>query len=206
MKQRAYDRIAAALSIVLLVGLALTSYYLSVLAERQSPRVQRPLTHEPDYFVERFAVTEMNARGQPSFRLEAEGMQHFPDDDSIEFQQPRMFSLDPERPRLTVRAERGRSIENGDVTHLYGDVVMRRTPLDGSPPMVVHTDYALVLPDEEIVRTDRPVKITQGGSVLTGEGMVFDNAERRLQVDSRVRGVWTGPVSGRPSASYKPNP
>ncbi len=191
MSGRLYDRLAALISIALLVALALFSYYLAELAERQQPVAIR-LPHEPDYFVERFAITNMHPDGAPAFRLEAEKMRHFIDDQSTEFDEPRVFSLDADKPRLIIRADRGRSTDDAVETHLYGNVVMRRQPLDGSAELLVETDYALVLSQQDVVRTDRPVRITQGANLLTGVGMEFDNRMRQLRVDSDVRSVWIG--------------
>ncbi|HVL56086.1 MAG TPA: LPS export ABC transporter periplasmic protein LptC [Burkholderiaceae bacterium] len=197
MRARLYDRLAALISVALLVALALFSYYLAELADRQHPVGAPRLPHEPDYFVEQFAITKMDADGAPAFRLEAERLRHYPDEQTIEFEQPRVYTLDEDAPRVTIRADHGRTTEEAVETHLYGNVVVRRQPLDGAPELRVETEYALVLSEQDIVRTNRPVRITQGGNVLTGVGMELDNRARQLRVDSDVRSVWTG-TPGRP--------
>jgi len=195
MKQRFYDRFAAVLSIVLLAGLAGTTYYLAELSSIfRGPRAARHLSHEPDYFVEHFALTRMNARGEPVFRMSAARLVHFPDDDSSEFVSPVLVSLDPSRPLVTLRADRGRSTRDGEQTHLHDHVVMTRAAAGDKPELQVRTDYVLVLANEDVARTDRPVEITYGGSSLTGVGMEFNNAARVLNVRSQVRGVWAAPA------------
>lgn len=211
MSGRLYDRLAALVSVVLVVALALFSYYLAELAERQQSRAASRLPHEPDYFVEQFAITKMDERGAPSFRLEADRLRHFPDDQTSEFEQPRVFTLDDDAPKVTIRADRGRATEDAVETHLYGNVVLRRQPLDGAPELVVETEYALVLSQQDIVRSDQPVKITQGANRLTGIGMELDNRARQLRVDSDVRSVWTGTQnaaaqSAAPAAQKKAKP
>ncbi len=200
MNSRLKDRIAAGLSLVLLTALGLFTYYLSEVARRDRTRQEaRPVAAVgPDYFVERLALLGMNALGEPSFRLEARELQHFPADDTTEFEEPVMVSLDPSRPRVTVTADRGRLTSGGDEAHMSGNVIVTRAATPGGAPMRADTDYAVVIPDRDIVRTDWPVTIVQGTSRLTGVGMELDNRTRRLQVDSQVRATWLAPSQAAP--------
>jgi lipopolysaccharide export system protein LptC len=67
--------------------------------------------------------------------------------------------------------------------------------------MKVETEYAVVLPDEDIVRTDWPVALIQGGQQLNGVGMELNNRTRQLRVNSQVRVVVppTAPPVGGPA-------
>lgn len=191
MNGRSLDRIAAIVSLLLLTGLGLFTFYLSQVAERElRPRpADRPPSSEPDYFVERLAMLTMNETGEPAFRLEARQLRHYPHDDTADFEEPVMVSLDPERPRVTITANRGRLLQGGGEAHLSGDVVVTRAATARAAPLVAETQFAIVLPDEDIVRTDRPVSVLQGGSRLTGVGMELNNRTRQLRVDSTVRAV-----------------
>lgn len=198
MKARSLDRIAAAVSLALLTALALVTFYLAQVADR-SQRTRPPApaaTDEPDYFVERMALLTMNERGEPSFRMEAQQLQHFPSDDRTEFREPVMVSLDPARPRVTITAARGEMLSGGDEARLAGDVVVTRAATEKAAPLKVETDYAIVLPNEDIVRTDRPVTAVQGGNLLTGVGMELNNRTRQLRVDSKARVVMQPPPAG----------
>ncbi len=193
MRKRHYDQLAAALSLVLLASLAGVSYYLAQLAER-FPRDGggRKLTHEPDYFVERFLITKMDRQGEPSFRMSADRMVHYPDDDTSEFTRPVLVSLDPARPRVTISATRGSATSKGEQTDLHGQVELLRAGGEGKPPLRVSTDHVRILPEQDLALTERPVRIESGDSVLTGVGMRFNNADRTLDVLSRVQSRWVG--------------
>jgi lipopolysaccharide export system protein LptC len=207
MKARGLDRIAAGISLVLLAALGLFTFYLARVAEReQNARAERPAaSDEPDYFVERMALLTMNERGEPAYRLEAGEVKHFPAEDVAEFESPVMVSLDPARPRITLTANRGKLLRGGEEAHLSGNVVMTRGATESAPPMKAETEFAVVLPDEDIVRTDQPVTIVQGGNSLAGVGMELNNRTRQLRVDSRVRAVVQPPADrpadGRPGAA-----
>jgi len=195
MKQRYYDRAAAAISVLLLAVLAGFSYYLAELSEQfQRSGGERKLTHEPDYFVERLAMTRVNKNGDPVFRMSAERLQHYPDDDSSEFVRPLLVSLDPAKPLVTLSANRGTASSGGDETHLHDNVVLTRAAIGEQPPLRISTEYLLLLPEEDIARTHLAARIEYGQSSLTGVGMEFNNATRTLNVQSKVRGSWVPPA------------
>ncbi len=189
MSARLFDRLAAAASILILVGLGMLSYFLAQQAERLArPNTPRAVTHEPDYFVDRLRLLKANAAGDPAVRIEAVRMRHFPDDLTIEFDEPRMVTLTDNRPAIRVNADRGRSPDTGEKTDLFGNVRIVRDADGRNPPLVALTEQATVLLEEKVVLTDQPVDIRMGPNRLTGVGMQLDSQSRQLQVDSRVRG------------------
>ncbi|HMM52619.1 MAG TPA: LPS export ABC transporter periplasmic protein LptC [Burkholderiaceae bacterium] len=198
MTPRFHDRLAAGISIALLLALAAGTYFLAQTSLRdEGPAAARLLTHDPDYFVEDLVFTRINNHGAPVFRVSANRMVHYPDDESSDFEQPVMVSLDPEKPRVTVRADRGSTSADGAETVLTGNVVLVRDADAGEPRMTIRTESATVYSETEIARTDLPVRIERGDSVLTGVGMEFNNAARSLRVDSRVQLTWQPPPPTR---------
>lgn len=189
MSARLFDRLAAAASILILVGLGMLSYFLAQQAERLGrPNTPRALTHAPDYFVDRLRLLKANAAGDPAVRIEAIRMRHFPDDLTIEFDEPRVVTLRDDRPAIRVAADRGRSPDTGEKTDLFGNVRIVRDADRDNPPLLVLTEQATVLLEEKVVLTDQPVDIRMGPNRLTGVGMRLDSQSRQLQVDSRVKG------------------
>ncbi len=194
MRARSWDRMAAGVSIVLLAVLAAGSLYLAELSQRMgSGPGLRKQTHEPDFFVENFSLTRLDAKGTPVFRLSAARMVHYPDDDSTEYEKPRLVSLDPGKPLVTLNAERGRANAGGEITELYDTVRLTRAAAEDKPAMRVFTEYVKLLSKDDVAQTDRPVRIEFGQSVLTGVGMDFYNADRRLELRSSVKGTWNEP-------------
>jgi lipopolysaccharide export system protein LptC len=188
---RLYDRLAALLAIFLLSILAAFTYYLAEYANRGDKVADNKVVrHEQDYFVERFTLIKLNAQGQPTFRLAADLMKHFPDDDTIEFTKPRLISLDKSKPVITVVSESGKAGPQGDITELFGNVVLTRAPNEMSKLLKMNTEYLLVDTNKETGTTDKPVKITQGASELTGIGMDFDNLNRLFALHSNVKSTW----------------
>jgi lipopolysaccharide export system protein LptC len=191
MKARTYDRLAALLAIFLLSILAAFTFYLAEFANRgDQPVESKALRHEPDYFVERFTLVKLNAQGQPAFRMAADLMKHFPDDDTTEFVKPTLVSLDKSKPVITVVSDTGKSGPQGDITELFGSVVLTRAPNDAGKQLKVYTEYLLIDSNKETGTTDKPTKITQGDSEMTGIGMNFDNLNRLFALHSKVKSTW----------------
>jgi LPS export ABC transporter protein LptC len=207
MGARAYDRIAAGVSIALLAALGLFTFYLAATAERSrgSGPARTLAAHEPDYFVDRLALLTMNERGEPAYRIEARSLAHFPADDSAQFDSPLMVSLHPGQPRVTVTARHGTLFNHvgkqAQEVELRGEVRLTREPRPGTTAwLVAETEQAIVLPDSDIVRTDQAVRLLNGPHELHGVGFELDNRARILRLDSQVRAVMQPPGTPDPPA------
>jgi lipopolysaccharide export system protein LptC len=190
MNARLFDRVAAGVSMLILVVLGLVSYLLALQAQRMlRPAADPTPRHEPDYFVEGVKVLKVNEAGEPSLRIEATRLRHYPDNDTLEFDKPRVLTLTADRPALEVVADSGVGPDSGTRTELSGNVVVEREATPQTARLVARTDQATVLLDEKIIETDRPVEIELGPNRLNGTGMRLDGQTRQLRVDSRVRGM-----------------
>ncbi len=191
MRRRNWDQLAAGVSILLLAGLAAGTWYLAMQAQREESRVRvHAPAGEPDYFLDDPVFTRINVHGDPVYRISAQHLMHYPEDGSSVYQSPVLVSVDPATPRVTVRADQGRSNADGSQTVLTGDVVLVRAPTESEPQMTIRTEKATIFSDTQIAQSDQAVRIERGSSVLTGVGMEFDNAARSLKVDSQVTLTW----------------
>ncbi len=191
MNARLYDRLAAAISVGLLVVLAAATYYLAQVAQQFAlPSASRAAPDVADAFGEKVLVLRLNDRGEPAFRMTAERMEHFRPSDTTRYTSPTMISLDPTQPRITVTARRGQSVRESQETVLEGNVRLDRPATSTDPAMRITTEFATVFTDREVAVTDHPVVITRGQSTLTGTGMEFNNRDRTLRIDSEARGIW----------------
>jgi LPS export ABC transporter protein LptC len=205
MNTRLLDRLAAIVSVALLGVLALFTFYLAELTRtRTAPEPGHArAVGAPDYFVEKLALSTMNASGQPALRIQAERLKHQPADDSAAFESPMLVSLDPTQPRLTVRAAGGQITADSSQVFLEGDVLITRAGSAKQAPLQITTDALTVLPRAQRLHTDRPITLTQGGQRLSGVGMDFDQTTRVVQVGSRVQAIWTPPPA-RPFRGEQP--
>lgn len=142
---------------------------------------------EPDYYVDNFNFVRLSATGEAQYNIAGKRMVHNPADDTHTIDLPIINSLSRERPPLTARSERAIVEPGGVRIHMYDNVKIDRPKTPQAENFHLESDYLMVLPDEDIMRTDKPVRLTLGGSTLNGAGMVANNATGELSLASRVQ-------------------
>jgi lipopolysaccharide export system protein LptC len=174
--------------LMLAVLLALGSFWLLEIM-RKSNKDAGPAAArvDPDYYVENFNFVRLSANGEAQYNISGKRMVHNPADDTHTVDQPVINSLTRERPPMTARAERARIEPDGSRVHMYDQVRIDRPQTPASTLFHLESDYLLVLPDEDIMRTDKPVRMILGDSLLNGTGMVANNATGEVQLASRVQ-------------------
>jgi lipopolysaccharide export system protein LptC len=184
------------LGVVIAIGaaLALGSFWLLEVMRKQvnddnpdKPRV------EPDYFVEKFNFVRMSVSGQAQYNISGKRLEHNPADDSHAIKLPIVNSLNAERPPMVARSQRALVNSDNSKVHMYDDVHIDRAATPTSDHFHLKSEYLLILPDDDIVKTDKPVEITLGNSRLTGTGMVANNATRELRLSSNVHATYPPP-------------
>jgi lipopolysaccharide export system protein LptC len=173
--------------LVLALVLALGSFWLLEIM-RKSGKDAAPAAArvDPDYYVENFNFVRLSATGEAQYNISGKRMVHNPADDTHTVELPVINSLSSERPPMTARADRAWIEQDAGKVHMYDRVRLDRPKTPTSTLFHLETDYLLVLPNEDIMRTDKPVRMTLGESHLNGTGMVANNATGELQLGSRV--------------------
>ena len=196
------------ISLALLGGLAVGSWWLAEEA-RRSDATPKIIAHDIDYYADKIALTRMDERGLAQYVIDSDRLVHFADDDSGELTQVSMVGKKPDRPEMWVRADRGKTTSDGQEVRLFGNVVMRRAAVAGTPELIAKGPYLLVLPEREIASSDQPIEVTQAGSRITANGMQYDNGFRTLGLDGgkggRVHAV-IEPRGAREARDNPPNP
>jgi len=174
--------------------LAAISFWALEVTQRGGDDV-RPQTArtEPDYFIEDFSYTRLAPNGKAQYLITGKKLVHYPTDDSSVIEHPTVRSFSAKSSPMTLRAQRAKITQQQRELHLYDDVRLERPQARGADSLVVESDYMLALPDQDLVRTDRPVVIRVGESRLSGTGMVADNTKHQLTLQSKVTGFYESP-------------
>jgi lipopolysaccharide export system protein LptC len=176
--------------LILMLGLALATFWLEQLVQDSLPPKNGPATHEPDFIVENFTIQRMNADGHLQSALAGRQMVHFADDESTELDLPRFEQRNPDRPPIEVVAKRGKITKDGETVYMEEDVVVTRAGSGDRGPMQMLTSILEVKPKDETARTDAAVVITEGTMRLEGVGMEVNAKTRDFELLSRVRGTY----------------
>ncbi|QOY94985.1 LPS export ABC transporter periplasmic protein LptC [Massilia sp. UMI-21] len=170
---------------------AFGSFWLVQLMERADgdARLGGPMS-EPDYIVENFSVVRMTEEGKPSYVVSGKRLAHTPLGDVSQVEQPVMQAMTPGRPRMTIVAKRAEIFHEEHRVELLGQVDVQRPATPTSEALRVQTEALTVLPDEEILKTKRPIQMQLGAATVTGTGMVANNATQQLHLASRGQIVY----------------
>ncbi|WP_235837862.1 LPS export ABC transporter periplasmic protein LptC [Chitinasiproducens palmae] len=182
-------KVGRLLPVALLAVLAGGTYWL---LQRALPTEKTPAArarmHVPDSFADRLSVTSLSEKGQPVYRLTADHMIRYEDTQVTEIQQPALRSFTPGEPEVTVTAQRGTVSADQAVIDLYDQAHVVRDAAPDAPEMQALSEHFRVLVNDDVVETEKPVKLLRGPSVTNASGMVYNNVTRQLRLLGQVRG------------------
>jgi lipopolysaccharide export system protein LptC len=187
---RAWDRVSVYLPLILMGLLALGTYWLA----RNTPAVSAPAaaaapTHEPDYFMRGFSVKSFDPTGRLKSEVQGVEARHYPDTDTLEIDEPRIRAFNPQGLLTVATARRAISNADGSQVQLIGDAVVRREAAGSAPAMEIRGEFLFAFMDTERVTSNQPVRLTRGDDAFTADSLDYDNLERVLKLQGRVRGV-----------------
>jgi lipopolysaccharide export system protein LptC len=190
-----WDRASIYLPVLLMGLLALGTYWLV----RNSPVFSAPeaakeVSHESDYFMRKFTLRNFDEGGLLTSEIYGIEARHYPDTDTLEIDQPRMRSINPEG-RLVVSSG-NRALVNGDGSEvqLFGNAQVVREPTkDASghelPRMEFRGEFLHAYVNEERVKSHKPVVLTRGADRFTGDTFAYNNLTGIADLKGRVRGL-----------------
>lgn len=185
--------------IVLLVitgALAFGSLWLvEVMQRKTEDSLPQPVRTDPDFYVERFNFVRMAKTGEARYNLTGSEMKHYPADDSYVVQNPVMHSYGKDRPPMVSTSRYATVQNNNSEIRMYDNVHIDRPASSSKPRFQLKTSYLLLLPDDDAMKTPKPVELQQGMSVLTGVGMYANNATGEFRLDGNVKGQYQAPTT-----------
>jgi lipopolysaccharide export system protein LptC len=191
---RAWDRVTIYLPVILMGLLALGTYWLArnTPAFTQAP-AKRAERHEVDYFLRGFSVKNFDPAGRLKSEITGAVARHYPDTDTTEIDGVRIRTYN-EKGGVTVATAR-QAISNADASQvqLIGNAIVTREGKDAQgqplPRLEIRGEFLHAFMEQERVKSDRPVTLTRGRDVFQADSMDYDNLERVMQLQGRVRGT-----------------
>lgn len=181
MRSRWSDRLGALISTLLLTILAASAWLMSEVAQRSPLQESSGQASGPSARVFQAQVVRTNRAGEPVQQLLTPQLTQQADG-SMDLETPTMRALRPDRPPVIVTSRKAQVSADQSRIDLDGDVRISRAAFADEPAILVLTPTLVVLPKEDIAKTDAPVVITRGASTLTGRGLVLDQKTDRLTI------------------------
>ena len=177
------------LPLVLLALLVAATFWLDQVIRPPATMEDSGPHRDPDYVLEGLSVIRMNHDGEARYRLFAKKMLHYSDDDSTQLEQPRLVNSAPGKPGVQIKADRGELSGSNDDVYLSGNVTLLRNAGNGWGKATITTSFLHIIPDNDTAKTDRPVVIAEGSTVINAVGMELDNHTRVTRLLSQVKVV-----------------
>jgi lipopolysaccharide export system protein LptC len=150
------------------------------------PRVR----HDPDYYVDQLKATRFGPSGIPEYTLYAKRMTHYPDDDVTHLDDPRLLSFRSALSTTTVTALTADMSGNGENVYLHDNVQLVRSAYPGHSELTVQSSYMHVMPEANLSKTDKPVKIFDANILVNAVGLEFNSETHVLKLLANVRGKY----------------
>ena len=181
--------------VALSAALALGSFWLvQVMEKKTEESMPDRVRTESDFYVEKFNFVRMGKSGEARYNLTGSEMKHYPQDDSYQITNPIMRSYSAERSPMVTRSLRATVSNNSSEVHMYDDVHIDRPASATSQHFQLKTSYLLILPDDDVMKTPKPVQLQVGKSTLNGSGMFANNATGEFSLSSNVKGQYQAPA------------
>jgi lipopolysaccharide export system protein LptC len=187
-------RSAILFPLVLLSMLALLTFWINKSVQPAAPKIDGSGRHDPDYRMSNFLTTQTDINGALRYKLAAIEMKHYPDDDTTDLQRPRYTQFSANKPYTQVEGLRGQMSNNGKKVELADNVKITRQAFAGKGEM---TDFLTILPNDEVVSTDRPVLIRQAPkTIIHATGMLYEKKNNTVTLLHKVRAHYERPKVG----------
>lgn len=193
-----WERSSIYLPVLLMALLALGTYWLVRNAPTlAAPAQEREVTGEPDYFMRNFSVKTFDASGKLRSEVQGEQAWHYPDTDRLEIARARIRSFNDQGLVTISTARRALSNGDGSEVQLFGEAVVLRDAqrdADGRrlPRLELRSEFLHFYTRTERVRSHMPVEMLRDGDRFTADSLAYDNLDRQVQLEGRVRGVVGG--------------
>lgn len=182
-------RLGFVLLLLAVTGVALFSRWLLETVEEEFAPPERARSPSPDYTLETFTATVMDASGRAAWRLQALELEHFPFEHELHLQTLSLDVFRPPAPPWRVSARRGRIHTRTRVIDLKGDVKVTHGG-DGVPRVRLETPVLTIDPRRRTARTDAEVVITHPRGRVEAVGLRADMNTGVLKLLAEVRGVY----------------
>lgn len=182
------DRSHSLFPVIVLTLLAGVSVWLDRVTQQDPVAKTDKTRHEADFSAERITLHRFDPTGKVQYILVADSMLHYADDESSELKNPRLNYLNRPEP-VWVESRFASVNKDGTTVVLTDEVLVRRAAHAGKPESTLRTEQMTVWPDDEKMRADKPVTLTQGQTVINAERMESDNIIGEVRLQGQVRGT-----------------
>ena len=175
-------------ALLIVILLAIASGWIFESIENNPTLTKEKVRHDPDYFLHHFTATTMDANGKPSYKVTAEHLEHYPDDDSMKLQTPFFSFYENNIKTWTAQAHEATVVEDGEKIHLSGEVVLNQIKISKKDiPAILTAEQLTIEPKKDIAHTKTKINLRKGKNTIDAVGMRADLNKGRIEFLSKTR-------------------
>jgi LPS export ABC transporter protein LptC len=142
----------------------------------------------PGYYLKHAILTDYDASGAPSIRIEAERIDQIAHGNEVELYNVRLNYDAPGGQEWLLIGDTAHVQPGGKVIDVAGNVRLQGENPGTPGTAVIRTDLLSYNVPEGIASTKSDVRIDYGGHILTARGLSANLKERTMRLESKVNG------------------
>ena len=176
-------------SFILLIGLVVLTLWLDEVTKPLSTTTDAYFYQAPDYIIESISGLRVEHDKTIHNTFYAKKMFHYLNQDLTELENIHFIHFQPEKPPFRVFADRAEIHSNGKNIFLTGNVTVMRGLEEDKEKLTMKTDMLHLIPDQDLVKKKKKVKITRLNTTINAIGLELNNQTVMIELLSRVRAV-----------------
>lgn len=141
-------------------------------------------------FVHDATFTEYDKQGLVKTKITAEKITHYQPQGTSVFEKPFIITYSDDRRPWHIRADQATSDRTGQTIVLSGHVIAREVPTAQHAGTTITTTQITIYPKTSRVDTDKPVVLTQPGTVIHGTGFTANLKTGQYQLHSESEAIY----------------
>lgn len=186
--------------IILLASLAALSFWLKEIVENNLTQPNSIKQHIPDSYAYDVSASYFDKNGELNYRLNSPEVKHYPDDDSVFINEPKLYSY-KNKDNITqtnlylnaaseISAKYGVVSSQSDVVYIWDNVKFYRPAQGKSLDMNGYTNNLIFITKNDFAYTNSEFKVTEGNSWITGKGVELDLKKSYYKILSNVKAYY----------------
>ena len=181
-------------ALLLIILLAIVSGWVFESIDIRPKLTKEKLRHDPDYFLKNFTATTVNKSGKPAYKVKAQYLEHYPDDNSTKLQRPLFSFYENNIMVWTAQANEAVILQNNETIYLNGQATLKQaTSRSITAPMVLTADQLTIEPEKKLAHTKTKIKLQKGHDAINAIGMRADMSNNRIEFLQKTRSQYVLP-------------
>ena len=175
-------------TVLAVAALIISTWILSSPAHRPSTQKSGQQSDLPGYYLKNAILTDYDAAGNPSIRIEAERIDQIAHGNEVALYNVRVNYDAPNGQTWVLFGDTAHVQPGGKIIDVAGNVRLQGESPGTAGTAVVHTDTLSYNVPDSVASTKSDVRIEYGGHMLTARGLSANLKERTIRLESRVNG------------------